>query len=110
MRAPLVDGHGRTIGDGRRGDVTERLIGLFRALVAGEGTPVVERVPTWKWMERVSRKICVEYGTIASTCPSPAHQVALLTCPDTLDRIAADPQLTSAESRALCRVALGRRE
>ncbi len=35
-----------------------------------------------------------------------AHQIALLTCPDTLDRIAADPQLTSAESRALCRVAL----
>jgi predicted transcriptional regulator len=35
-----------------------------------------------------------------------AHQVALLTCPDTLDRIAGDEQLTSAESRALCRVAL----
>jgi predicted transcriptional regulator/DNA-binding XRE family transcriptional regulator len=35
-----------------------------------------------------------------------AHQVALLTCPDTLDRIAGDEQLTSPESRALCRVAL----
>ena len=35
-----------------------------------------------------------------------AHQVALLTCPDTLDRIASDPQLTSPESRGLCRVAL----
>lgn len=35
-----------------------------------------------------------------------AHQVALLTCPDTLDRIASDPELTSAESRAVCRVAL----
>ncbi|HET9253110.1 MAG TPA: short-chain fatty acyl-CoA regulator family protein [Candidatus Eisenbacteria bacterium] len=35
-----------------------------------------------------------------------AHQVALLTCPDTLDRIASDSTLTSAESRALCRVAL----
>ncbi len=23
---------------------------------------VVEKVPTWKWMARVSRKICVEYG------------------------------------------------
>src|SRR5215208_4406038 len=32
---------------------------------------VVERVPTWKWMERVSRKICVEYGSIASTCKAP---------------------------------------
>jgi hypothetical protein len=32
---------------------------------------VVETVPTWKWMERVSRKICVEYGSIASTCKAP---------------------------------------
>ncbi len=32
---------------------------------------VVEKVPTWKWMERVSRKICVEYGSIASTCQAP---------------------------------------
>jgi DUF917 family protein len=28
-------------------------------------------VPTWKWMERVSRKICVEYGSIAATCKAP---------------------------------------
>ncbi|MBM3525534.1 MAG: DUF917 domain-containing protein, partial [Alphaproteobacteria bacterium] len=26
---------------------------------------IVARVPTWKWMERVSRKICTEYGSIA---------------------------------------------
>lgn len=32
---------------------------------------VVQTVPTWKWMERVSRKICVEYGSIASTCKAP---------------------------------------
>lgn len=32
---------------------------------------VVEKVPTWKWMERVSRKICVEYGSTASTCKAP---------------------------------------
>lgn len=32
---------------------------------------VVRKVPTWKWMERVSRKICVEYGSIASTCKAP---------------------------------------
>jgi uncharacterized protein len=28
-------------------------------------------VPSWKWMERVSRKICVELGSIASTCKAP---------------------------------------
>jgi DUF917 family protein len=32
---------------------------------------IVDRVPSWRWMERVSRKICVEYGSIASTCKAP---------------------------------------
>ncbi|MSP82400.1 MAG: DUF917 domain-containing protein [Alphaproteobacteria bacterium] len=32
---------------------------------------IVERVPSWTWMERVSRRICVEYGSIASTCKAP---------------------------------------
>src|SRR5579864_6228406 len=32
---------------------------------------IVTKVPSWKWMERVSRKICVELGSIASTCKAP---------------------------------------
>ena len=32
---------------------------------------VVTKVPSWRWMERVSRKICVEFGSIASTCKAP---------------------------------------
>src|SRR5882724_1874196 len=32
---------------------------------------IVTEVPNWKWMERVSRKICVEMGSIASTCKAP---------------------------------------
>jgi DUF917 family protein len=32
---------------------------------------IVAKVPTWKWMERVSRKICTEYGSVASTCKAP---------------------------------------
>src|SRR2546423_9570466 len=32
---------------------------------------IVTNVPSWKWMERVSRKICVELGSIASTCKAP---------------------------------------
>ena len=32
---------------------------------------VVNKVPTWKWMERVSRKVCVEVGSIAATCKAP---------------------------------------
>lgn len=31
----------------------------------------VSRVTSWKWMERISRKICVEVGSIASTCKAP---------------------------------------
>jgi uncharacterized protein len=31
----------------------------------------VTRVPSWQWMERASRKICVEMGSIASTCKAP---------------------------------------
>src|SRR5690242_9186265 len=32
---------------------------------------IVTKVPSWKWMERTSRKICVEMGSIASTCKAP---------------------------------------
>ncbi len=32
---------------------------------------VVTKVPSWRWMERVSRRICVEMGSIASTCKAP---------------------------------------
>ena len=32
---------------------------------------LVYKVPSWKWMERVSRKICTEYGSVASTCKAP---------------------------------------
>jgi hypothetical protein len=34
---------------------------------------IVTRVPNWKWMERASRKICVEMGSIASTCKAPRN-------------------------------------
>lgn len=32
---------------------------------------IVSRAPTWKWMERTSRKVCVEFGSIAATCKAP---------------------------------------
>ncbi|MBK9605287.1 MAG: DUF917 domain-containing protein [Betaproteobacteria bacterium] len=32
---------------------------------------IIARTPTWKWMERVSRKICTEFGSIAATCKAP---------------------------------------
>ncbi len=32
---------------------------------------VVTKVPTWKWMERLSRKMCVELGSAVATCKAP---------------------------------------
>ena len=32
---------------------------------------VVSKVPTWKWMERISRKVCTEVGSTAATCKAP---------------------------------------
>jgi DUF917 family protein len=32
---------------------------------------IVTKAPNWKWMERASRKISVEMGSIASTCKAP---------------------------------------
>src|SRR5207248_8833977 len=32
---------------------------------------IVTKVPSWQWMERASRKICVEMGSIASTRKAP---------------------------------------
>ncbi len=32
---------------------------------------IVHRVPSWKWTERIARKICVEYGSVAATCQPP---------------------------------------
>src|SRR3984957_15207476 len=42
------------------------------ALFAPRGIEaMVTSVPNWKWMERASRKICTEMGSIASTCKAP---------------------------------------
>src|SRR6266513_5104125 len=32
---------------------------------------IVARAASWKWMERISRKACVEVGSIAATCKAP---------------------------------------
>jgi DUF917 family protein len=36
-----------------------------------ENSVVVAQAASWKWMERLSRKACVEVGSIASTCKAP---------------------------------------
>jgi len=36
-----------------------------------ENSVIVASAASWKWMERLSRKACVEVGSIASTCKAP---------------------------------------
>ena len=36
-----------------------------------ENAVVVSRVASWKWMERISRKVCAEVGSVAATCKAP---------------------------------------
>ena len=32
---------------------------------------IIPRAASWRWMERISRKICTEIGSIAATCKAP---------------------------------------
>jgi DUF917 family protein len=32
---------------------------------------IIAKVPSWKWMERLSRRMCVEVGSIVATCKAP---------------------------------------
>ena len=32
---------------------------------------IITRAASWKWMERISRKVCTEVGSIAATCKAP---------------------------------------
>ena len=32
---------------------------------------LITRAASWKWMERASRKLCTEFGSIAATCKAP---------------------------------------
>lgn len=36
-----------------------------------ENAVVVSRAASWKWMERISRKVCAEVGSLAATCKAP---------------------------------------
>lgn len=36
-----------------------------------DNTVIIPRAASWKWMERISRKVCTEVGSIAATCKAP---------------------------------------
>ena len=41
---------------------------------------IVTRAASWKWMERISRKMCVEVGSTASTCKAPRTGAEVKRC------------------------------
>ncbi len=41
---------------------------------------IVSRAASWKWMERLSRKACVEVGSIAATCKAPRTGLEVKDC------------------------------
>jgi hypothetical protein len=41
---------------------------------------IVSRAASWKWMERLSRRACVEVGSIAATCKAPRTGREVKTC------------------------------
>lgn len=41
---------------------------------------VIARAASWKWMERTSRKICTEWGSVAATCKAPRSGREVKTC------------------------------
>jgi DUF917 family protein len=49
---------------------------------------VVTRAASWKWMERTSRKVCTEFGSVASTCKAPrrGHEVKRWGIPGTTSK------------------------
>ena len=55
------------LGRGRR----PHALSADRRSTCAASKSIVDKVPTWKWIERVGRKICVEYGSIAATCQPP---------------------------------------
>src|SRR5207245_2136223 len=56
-------------------DARVAVVSNMGAPLAGRGRLTVPhhiaRAASWKWMERLSRKACVEVGSIASTCKAP---------------------------------------
>ena len=47
---------------------------------ARDNAVIVQRAASWKWMERLSRKVCTEVGSIAATCKAPRTGREVKTC------------------------------
>jgi len=72
---PVVDGDcmGRAFPEAQMTSFAIHDLRMYPLTLADvrDNAVVVARAASWKWMERISRKACVEVGSIASTCKAP---------------------------------------
>ena len=75
MDLPVVDGDamGRAFPEAQMTSFAIADLQMFPLTLADvrDNEVIVARAASWKWMERISRKACVEVGSIASTCKAP---------------------------------------
>src|SRR6266513_6267710 len=72
---PVVDGDcmGRAFPEAQMTSFAIHDLPMYPLTLADvrDNAVVVARAASWKWMERLSRRACVEVGSIASTCKAP---------------------------------------
>ena len=72
---PVVDGDcmGRAFPEAQMTSFAIHDLPMYPLTLADvrDNAVIVARAASWKWMERISRKACVEVGSIASTCKAP---------------------------------------
>src|SRR6059036_740159 len=72
---PVVDADcmGRAFPEGQMTSFAIHNLRMYPLTLADvrDNAVIVARAASWKWMERLSRKACVEVGSIASTCKAP---------------------------------------
>src|SRR5258708_27317342 len=64
---------GRAVADAQMTSFASHDLQMYPLTLADvrDNAVVVARAASWKWMERISRKACVEVGSVASTCKAP---------------------------------------
>ena len=75
LGVPVVDGDcmGRAFPEAQMTSFAIHDLPMFPLTLADvrDNAVIVARAASWKWMERISRKACVEVGSIAATCKAP---------------------------------------
>lgn len=72
---PVVDGDGmgRAFPEAQMTSFAIHDLTMYPLTLADvrDNAVIVAQAASWKWMERLSRKVCVEVGSIAATCKAP---------------------------------------